>query len=122
MPLSAVIRTICFLTITFLKFDDITRKEQLKLVFDFKNKNLPIELSSDINSHITRKKGASSSLKLKQLILGLNLSVTQQQFYGIILLKIMKSTTLPKLEYFKNTLKLLRLPIEGKLNLYPHVF
>ena len=43
-----------------LKFDDIICVEQLKLVFDFKNKNLPIELldlfklNSDINSHITR--------------------------------------------------------------------
>ena len=42
------------------KFDDIIKVEQLKLVFDFKNKNLPIELldlfklNSDINSHITR--------------------------------------------------------------------
>ena len=43
-----------------LKFDDIICVEQLKLVFDFKNINLPIELldlfkpNSDINSHITR--------------------------------------------------------------------
>ena len=43
-----------------LKFDDIICVEQLKLVFDFKNKKLPIELldlfklNSDIISHITR--------------------------------------------------------------------
>ena len=43
-----------------LKFDDIIKVEQLKVVFDFKNKNLPIDLldlfklNSDINSHITR--------------------------------------------------------------------
>ena len=43
-----------------LKFDDIIRVERLKLVFDFKNRNLPIELvdlfklNSDVNSHISR--------------------------------------------------------------------
>ena len=42
-----------------LKFDDLIKVEQLKLIFDFKNKNLPIDLldlfklSSDINTHIT---------------------------------------------------------------------
>ena len=40
--------------------DDIIKVEQLKLVFDFKDKNLPIDLldlfklNSDINSHIPR--------------------------------------------------------------------
>ena len=79
--------------------------EQLKLVFDFKNKNLPIELldlfklNSDINFHITRNvsKGGIFIPQVKQLILELNLSGTQRQFYGIILLKLMKSK-LPKLE------------------------
>ena len=50
-----------FLDNKLLKIDDIVKAEQLKLiVFDFKNKNLPIDLlglfklNSDINSHITR--------------------------------------------------------------------
>ena len=49
-----------FLDNKLLKFDDLIKVEQLKLIFDFKNKNLPIDLldlfklSSDINSHITR--------------------------------------------------------------------
>ena len=49
-----------FLGNKLLKIDDIIKVEQLKLVFDFKNKNLPIDLLdifklySGINSHITR--------------------------------------------------------------------
>ena len=49
-----------FLNNELLKFDDLIKVEQLKLIFDFKNKNLPVDLldffklSSDINSHITR--------------------------------------------------------------------
>ena len=78
--------------------------EQLKLVFDFKNKNLPIELldlfklNSDINSHITRNvsKGAIFIPQVKTTILELNFSGTQRQFYGIILLKLMKSTEAEK--------------------------
>ena len=48
-----------FLDNKLLKIDDIIKVEQLKLVFDFKNKNTPIDLldlfklNSDINSHIT---------------------------------------------------------------------
>ena len=88
-----------------LQFDDMICVEQLKLVFDFKNKNLPIELldlfklNSDINSHITRNvsKGAIFIPQVKTTILELNFSGTQRQFYGIILLKLMKSTV-PKLE------------------------
>ena len=60
-----------FLDIKLLKIDDIIKVEQLKLVFDFKNKNLPIDLldlfklNSDINSQslVMFPKGASSSLK-----------------------------------------------------------
>ena len=88
-----------------LKFDDIINVEQLKLVFDFKNKKLPTELldlfklNSDkiFISLAMFPKGYLHPLKEKQLILGLNLG---WQFYGIILLNIMKSTTLAKLEYF----------------------
>ena len=49
-----------FLDNKLLKFEDLIKLEQLKLIFDFKNKNLPIDLldlfklSSDINFHITR--------------------------------------------------------------------
>ena len=57
-----------FLANKLLQIDDIIEVEQLKLVFDFKNKNLPIDLldlfklNSDINSHMTRivSKGSSS--------------------------------------------------------------
>ena len=62
-----------------LKFDDIIRVEQLKLVFDFKNKNLPIELldlfklNSDVNSHITRNvsKGGIFILQVKTTRFGI---------------------------------------------------
>ena len=49
-----------FLDNKLLKFDDLIKVEQLKLIFDFKNTNLPIDLlnlfklSSDINFHVTR--------------------------------------------------------------------
>ena len=47
-----------FLDNKLVKFDDLIKVEQLKLMFDFENKNLPIDLldklSSDINSHTTR--------------------------------------------------------------------
>ena len=49
-----------FLGNKLLNIDNIIKVEQLKLVFDLQNKNLPIDLldlfklNSDINSHITR--------------------------------------------------------------------
>ena len=49
-----------FLDNKLLKFEDLIKVEQLKHIFDFKNKNLPIDLldlfklSSNINSHTTR--------------------------------------------------------------------
>ena len=51
---------ICLQIIIFLNFKDIIEMEQPKLVFDFKNNNLPIELAdlftlnSDMHSHFTR--------------------------------------------------------------------
>ena len=91
-----------FLDNKLLKFDDLIKVEQLKLIFDFKNKNLPIDLldlfklSSDINFHITRSasKGCMFIPQIKQLILELNHSGTQRQYYGIILLNVMKLTIL----------------------------
>ena len=60
-----------FLDNKLLNFDDIIKVEQLKLVFDFKNKNLPIDLldlfklNSDniLISLVMFPKGLSSSLK-----------------------------------------------------------
>ena len=43
-----------------LKFKDIIQMEQIKIVYEFKNKNLPVELhnlfrlNSDVHSHFTR--------------------------------------------------------------------
>ena len=48
-----------FLDNKLLKIDDVIKAEQLKLLFDFKNKYLPTDLldlfklNSDINLHIT---------------------------------------------------------------------
>ena len=60
-----------FLDNKLLNFDDISKVEQLKLVFDFKNKNLPIDLldlfklNSDniLISLVMFPKGVSSALK-----------------------------------------------------------
>ena len=55
-----------------LKFNDIIQIEQLKLVYDFKNKNLPDELltlfnlNSDIHSHFTRN-AANVGLHVPQI-------------------------------------------------------
>ena len=60
-----------FLDNKLLKFDDLIKVEQLKLIFDFKNKNLPIglldlfKLTIDINFHITRSASKDACLSLK---------------------------------------------------------
>ena len=61
-----------FLDNKLLKLEDLIKLEQIKLIFDFKNKNLPVDLldlfklSSDINSHITRS-GSKGCMFIPQI-------------------------------------------------------
>ena len=116
-PLQPVIRTICFLANKLLKIDDIIKVEQLKLVFDFKNKNLPIDLldlfklNSDINSHITRNVSKG----------GIFIPQIKTTNFGIKTLRYLATVLWNNFNKDNRIIKIFLCPYIRKTNLYVHL-